>query len=192
VRWLEGAHLPALRHLAVAEYEGSMGEHHIVTALSAPRWSTLQSLEMSFDRAGVDLAALSAALAPALHRLAVRSWPFGDEGCAEEWPQLRIPQLGYCGVLDEQLGPVRLPRLELLTVLHRSGEPAAVLQGFAALRPSTPALSVVELIYCCCGQMTCPVVGCTHPEAVELLAELRAAWPGLELRRFDEEDWTQV
>jgi hypothetical protein len=138
------------------------------------------------------MAALSAALAPTLRRLAVRSWPFGTEGCAEEWPQLRSLEIWDYDVssLDEQLGPVRLPRLERLAACD--DEAVAILRGVAAHRAALPTLRVVELYWCCCDNYGCPVVGCTHPEAVELLAELRAAWPGLELRLFEEEDWTQA
>jgi hypothetical protein len=187
VRWLEGAHLPALRHLGVHDFSQSIHDHPRVAALAAPRWSALESLELQISTSGGGMAALSAALAPTLRRLVVKwSWPFGTEGCAEEWPQLRSLEIGNADLLAKQLGPVRLPRLERLAVAVGS------LRGFAALRPSIPALRVVELELCCCNTTRCQVAGCTHPETVELLAELRAAWPGLELRRFEEEDWTQA
>ena len=66
------------------------------------------------------------------------------------------------------------------------------MSGFAARHPALPALGVVELSWCCCGNSDCPVVGCTHAKSVELLAELRAAWPGLDLRRFEKDEWTQA
>ena len=98
------------------------------------------------------------------------------------------------GKLAEQLGPVRLPRLERLAV-HPILRGGASLRGFAALPPSIPALRVVEL-HCCCGggNYRCPVISCTSPKTVELLAELWAAWPGLELPRgrWDPDDWTQA
>jgi hypothetical protein len=136
------------------------------------------------------MAALSAALAPALRRLVVPRWPFGEEGCAEEWPQLRSLTLEASGALAEQLGPVRLPRLERLAVLEHSV--AVLLEGFAALRPSIPFLRALELRRCVCVTNGCPIVGCTDRETVELLAELRAAWPGLEVRRWQPEDWTSA
>ena len=91
-------------------------------------------------------------------------------------------------MLAEKLGPVRLPRLERLAVWERHN-----LGGFAARRAALPALRVVELYSCCCGNYDCEVVGCTYPRTVALLAELRAAWPGLELRRWSQpEDWAQA
>jgi hypothetical protein len=110
----------------------------------------------------------------------------------EEWPQLRSLGVHDCGTLAEQLGPVRLPRLERLVVYQFEWARVryAFLQGFAALRPAIPALRAVELQSCFCGNYGCKVFGCAHPAA--LLAKLRAAWPGLELRRFEEEDWTQA
>jgi hypothetical protein len=95
VRLLEGAHLPALRHLAVHDYSDSRPEHPCVAALAAPRWSFLEALELRVFTSGGGMAALSAALAPTLRRLAVEEWPFGTEGCAEEWPQLRSLEVGY-------------------------------------------------------------------------------------------------
>jgi hypothetical protein len=194
VRLLEGAHLPALRYLEVNDLSDSRPEHPCVAALSAPRWSALEALELYYyisDSSG--MAALSAALAPTLRRLVVvYRWPFGTEGCAEEWPQLRSLEIGYPVRLAEDLGPVRLPRLERLTVYGDGSAAADFLEGFAALRPSIPALRVVELQWCFCGDEECQVVGCTHPQTVALLAELRAAWPGLEVRRFEEDDWTQA
>jgi hypothetical protein len=191
VRLLEGAHLPALRHLAVIDYSGRTGDPPCVAALCAPRWSALEALELFAHPRGSSSAALSATLAPTLRRLAVNEWPFGTEGCAEEWPQLRSLRVEYCGTLAQDLGTVRLPRLERLAV--RGDDSAAVfLDEFAALRPNLPALRVVELCPCVCGDYDCPVVGCTDPKTVALLAELRAAWPGLEVRRFEEDDWTQA
>jgi hypothetical protein len=186
VRWLEGAHLPALRHLAVADYSNSGPDHPCVAALAAPRWSSLEALELHFDVSGSSSAALSAALAPTLRRLVVRSWPFGTEGCAEEWPQLRSLELEASGTPAEQLGPVRLPRLERLAVFEEDSV-SAFLEGFAALRRNLPALRALELRPCVCDNNDCPIVGCTDPRTVALLAELRAAWPGLELRRWREE-----
>jgi hypothetical protein len=192
VRWLEGAHLPALRHLWVADYRASTVEHPCVAALTAPRWSALEALDLRVDTSGGGMAALSVALAPTLRRLVVgRSWPFDEQGCAEEWLQLRSLEVKASGTLVEQLGPVRLPRLERLAA--RLVCTPAFLDGFAARRPSIPALRVVELQWCWCdNKYGCPVVGCVHPRTVALLAELRAAWPGLELRRLEEEDWTQA
>ena len=191
VRWLEGAHLPALRHLGVIDYSASTGEQPCVAALAAPRWSALEALELFVRTRGDGMAALSTALAPTLRRLSMNWWPFGTEGCAEEWHQLRSLELAASDTLAERLGSVRLPRLERLAV--RGGDSAAVfLDGFASLRASIPALQVVELDLCFSGNYGCPVVGCTDPETVELLAELRAAWPGLEVRRFEEDDWTQA
>ena len=186
VRWLEGAHLPALRHLEVRD-SYFRPEQSCAAALAAPRWSALESLELggySSDSGG--MAVLSAALAPTLRRLVVSLWPFGTEGCAEEWPQLRSLE---ANALPEHLGPVRLPRLERLAV--RGGDS---LRGLAARRAALPALRVVELQRCCycCGSGYCPVVGCTRKETVELLEELQAAWPGLELRRQRPNDWTQA
>jgi hypothetical protein len=83
---------------------------------------------------------------------------------------------------------VRLPRLERLAVVRRGS-----LCGLAALRAALPALRVVELKRQCCGNYGCPVIGCTHrPDTVELRAELRAAWPGLELRGWEDGGWTQA
>jgi hypothetical protein len=87
---------------------------------------------------------------------------------------------------------VRLQRLERLAV--HGGDS---LCGFAARRAAVPELRVMELQRCCCGNSDCPVVdckvvGCILPQTVELLEELRAAWPGLELRRWREDDWAQV
>jgi hypothetical protein len=67
------------------------------------------------------------------------------------------------------------------------------MHGFAARRAAVPALRVVELRACVCGNDHCTWrrVDFNDPWTVELLAELRAAWPGLEVRRL-EEDWTQV
>ena len=186
VRWLEGAHLPALRHLGVIDYSGPRPDHPCVAALAAPRWSALESLELRVFTSGDGMAALSAALAPTLRRLAVEWWAFGEEGCAEEWPQLRSLTLEANGTLAEQLGPVRLPRLERLVAGVDS------LRGFAALSPSIPFLRALELRRCVCVTNGCPIVGCSHPETVALLAELRAAWPGLEVRRWQPEDWTQA
>jgi hypothetical protein len=189
VRWLEGAHLPALRHLEVGDHS-AFAPDHSVAALAAPRWSSVEALELHSDVSGGGLAALSAALAPTLRRLAVPRWPFDEEGCAEEWPQLRSLQVDW-GTLAKEMGPVRLPRLERLAA--RGGDSAAVfLDGFAALRPSIPALRALELGRCVCGDYDCSVADCTHPRTVALLAELRAAWPGLELRRFEADDWTQA
>jgi hypothetical protein len=189
VRWLEGAHLPALRHLGVRDNSGSRPEHTCAAALAAPRWSALEALELysnTSDSGG--MAALSAALAPTLRRLAVDRWPFGTEGCAEEWPQLRSLEVRTSDTLAENLGPVRLPRLERLAVGVGDS-----LRGLPARRAALPALRVVELHRCCCGHFGCPVVGCTRKKTVKLLAELRAAWPGLELRRQEEaSDWTRV
>jgi hypothetical protein len=187
VRLLECAHLPALRHLAVNDYSGSRPEHSCAAALSEPRWCALEALGLSVCRSGGGMAAMSAALAPTLRRLKVYKWPFGTEGCAEEWPQLRSLEVGYERKLDEQLGPVRLPRLERLAVW--AGDH---LRRLPARRAALPALRVVELRRCCCGNDGCPVVGCTEPQTVELLAELRVAWPRLELRRWRPEDWTQA
>jgi hypothetical protein len=195
VRWLEGAHLPALRRLGVYDYNGFRPEHPCVAALCAPRWSALEALELYVDTSGGGMAALSAALAPTLRRLAVPRWPFGEEGCAEEWPQLRSLEFSADDefTLAEQLGPVRLPRLERMAAGVGGEDSVYVfLEGFAALRSSIPALRVMELQFCLCDDDVCPIVGCTHPETVELLAELRAAWPGLELRRWRRDDWTQA
>jgi hypothetical protein len=188
VRLLEGAHLPALRHLAVDGYSGSRAEHSCVAALAAPRWSALEALELVVY-ASVGMAALSAALAPTLCRLVVGRWRFGTEGCAEEWPQLRsLKMIGNLNSTTQQLGRVRLPRLERLAVWAGNS-----LRGFPARRAALPALRVVELERCCCGNNDCPVVRCTYPRTVGLLAELRAAWPGLELRRWPpEDDWAQA
>jgi hypothetical protein len=185
VLWLEGAHLPALRHLAVHDYRGFRPDHPCVAALTAPRWSALEALDLRVRTSGGGMAALSAALAPTLRRLMVDRWPFVEEGRAEEWPQLRSLQVDW-GTLAKEMGPVRLPRLEWLAVREYDSI-SAFLEGFAALRPSIPALRVVELQWCLCDDDDCPVVGCTHPETAALLAELRAAWPGLELRRWREE-----
>jgi hypothetical protein len=189
VRWLEGAHLPALRHLRVLDYSGPRPDHPCVAALCAPRWSALEALELYVCHSDSAMAALSTALAPTLRRLVVPRWPFGTEGCAEEWPQLRSLEIhtGWRYILAEHLGPVRLPRLERLAA--RGG---GSLCGFAACGATLPALSVAELQRCCCGKYVCSVVGCSHPRTAELLAELRAAWPGLELRRFETDDWTQA
>jgi hypothetical protein len=188
VRWLEGAHLPALRHLAVEEYGASRPERPCVAALAAPRWSVLEALELFLDSGSGGMAALSATLAPTLRRLVVDEWSFGTEGCAEEWPQLRSLEVAYAeGILAEELGPVRLPRLERLGVYNGGS-----LRGFAARRAALPALRVVELELCFCGETHCKVTGCTAFETVALLAELRAAWPGLELRRWQPDDWTQA
>ena len=135
------------------------------------------------------MAALSAALAPTLRRLAVGPWPFGTEGCAEEWPQLC--SLEDWGALAHDLGPVHLPRLERMAVF-REGYAPAFPEGFDALGPSIPALRALELGRCVCGDGDCEIVGCAAPETVEVLAELRAAWPGLELRRFEKHDRTQA
>jgi hypothetical protein len=70
---------------------------------------------------------------------------------------------------------VRLPRLERLVVCWDGF--AAVdffLEGFAALCPSVPAFRVMAM-------RTAKMLAA--PQTVELLAELRAAWPGLELQR---------
>jgi hypothetical protein len=192
VRLLEGAHLPALRHLTVNEYNGPRPEHPCVAALAAPRWSALEALELYVRPDSSGMEALSAALAPTLRHLAVLyEWHFGTEGCAEEWPQLRSLEVGLWGggsLLAEKLGPVRLPRLERLAVWERHN-----LGGLPARRAALPALRVVQLRRCCCHNRDCPVVGCTNPRIVALLAELRAAWPGLEPRRCQpEEDWTQA
>jgi hypothetical protein len=80
---------------------------------------------------------------------------------------------------------VRLPRLERL-VVRADDCTVAFLEGCAALRPSIPALRVVELQRCICDDDECEVVGCACTE--ELVEELRAAWPGLEVRRLEEED----
>jgi hypothetical protein len=188
MRLLEGAHLPALRHLEVNDYSGSRPEHSCASALAAPRWSALEALRLyDYTSESGGMAALSAALAPILRRLFVfTKWPFGTEGCAEEWPQLRSLEIGDAMTFAEELGPVRLPRLERLAVFGGND-----LRGLPARRAALPALRVVELQRCCCGSY-CPVAGCNHPEAVELLAELRAAWPGLEVRRWRPEDWTQA
>jgi hypothetical protein len=204
VRWLEGAHLPALRRLGVEDFDEYWTDNPCLKPLAAPRWPALETLELKVSAwANRGMAALSAALAPTLRRLVVKEWPFGGEGCAEEWPQLRSlgvddssMEIHESGILVYQLGPVRLPRLERLAVGEDSswanGIWSAFLKGFADLRPSIPALRVVELRWCVCGNDGCPVVGCTRPTTVALLAELRAAWPGLELRRFEEEDWTRA
>jgi hypothetical protein len=205
VRWLEGAHLPALRHLGMTDCSVLTADHPFVAALAAPRWSALESLELCFNPSG-GMAALSAALAPTLRRLVVPRWPFGTEGCAEEWPHLRNLEFwaDKSSPLVEQLGPVRLPRLERLAVsggfqevtedysVSQEDSVSALLEGFAALRPSIPALRALELGRCLCGDYDCPVVGCTHPNTVALLAELRAAWPRLEVRRLEADDWTQA
>jgi hypothetical protein len=191
VRWLEGAHLPALRHLGVIDYSGIISDPSCVAALAAPRWSALEALELNVATSGGGMAALSAALAPTLRRLVVDEWPFGTQGCAEEWPQLSSLEVRSGGALAEQLGPVRLPRLERLAA-GGAGSTAALLEGVAARRPSIPALRVVELSWCFCYDDDCPLAGCSHPRTVELLAELRAAWPGLEMRRLEEDDWTQA
>jgi hypothetical protein len=138
VRWLERAHLPALRHLAVLDYSTFRPDHYCSVALSAPRWSALEALDLFGDPSSSgDMAALSAALAPTLRRLVVvRSWPlFCTKGCAEEWPQLRSLDIFAHGdsSLAEQLGPVRLPRLERVAVCE--GE---ALRGFAARRAALP------------------------------------------------------
>jgi hypothetical protein len=187
VRWLEGAHLPALRHLRVADYNASRPEHSCAAALAAPRWSALEALELCEHPPRGDVAALSAALAPTLRRLVVDRWPFGTEGCAEEWPQLRSLKMIGGPILAEELDPVRLPRLERLAAYWGDS-----LRGLPARRAALPELRVVELRWCCCDTNDCPVVGCIHPQIVELLAELRAAWPGLELRRQEDDDWTRV
>jgi hypothetical protein len=124
----------------------------------------------------------------------------------EEWPQLRsleVEEEVNWGELAHDLGPVRLPRLERLAVNYDSVTCSATfevesapgfLEDFTALRPSIPALRVVELRWCVCQHEACEVVGCDDPETVELLAELRAAWPGLELRRWRRrrDEWTQA
>jgi hypothetical protein len=204
VRWLGGAHLPALRHLGVIDGSGFRPEHSCVAALAAPRWFALEALQLCVRTSGSGTAALSTALAPTLRRLMVFEWPFGTEGCAEEWPQLRSLEVGdFMGSIAEELGPVRLPRPERMAVLQaleifiESPAPSPMmglgsLEGFAALRPSIPALRALELDWCFCAGGRCPVVGCTHPKTVELLAELRAAWPGLELQPRRPGDWTQA
>jgi hypothetical protein len=143
MRWLEGAHLPGVRRLRVIDYS-EFTPDHTIAALSAPRWSALETLELVvYDDSG-GLAALSAALAPTLRRLVV---------CAEEWPQLRILEVVDWGALALDLGPVRLERL----VVDEDESAPAFLEGFAAL-----------------------------------LAELRAAWPALEVRLWQDDDWTQA
>jgi hypothetical protein len=188
VRWLEGAHLPALRHLGVIDLSLFRPDHS-VAALAAPRWSALESLELQIFTSGGGMAALSTALAPTLRRLVVDRWPFGAEGCAEEWPQLRSLEIMfvYGGKLAEHLGPVRLPRLERLAVCRGD-----CLRGSTARRAALPALRMVELRRCFCDVTHCKMTDCAHLQTVALLAELRAAWPGLELRRFQEDDWTQA
>jgi hypothetical protein len=191
VRWLEGAHLPALRHLGVTDYSASRPDHPCVAALTVPRWSALEALDLhGYISDSGDAAALSATLAPTLRRLAVWSWPFCTEGCADQWPQLRSLEVGKCSALAAQLGRVRLPRLERLAITDgQIHEPDLV---FAALRPSLPALRALELTWCFCDESRCPMAGCTHPKTVALLEELRTAWPGLEVRLFEEkEDWAQ-
>jgi hypothetical protein len=187
VRLLEGAHLPALRHLEVLDLHVSRPDHPCITALVAPNWSALEALELRLYTPGGGTAALSAALAPTLRRLAVyETWPFGREGCAE-WPQLRSLEVGSSGTLAARLRPdVRLPRLERLAASSSS------LRGFGARRAALPALRVVRLELCFCGDYGCPVDGCAHPRTVERLTELRAAWPGLERRRRRPDDWTQA
>ena len=134
------------------------------------------------------MAALSAALAPTLRSLEVYEWTFGTEGCAEEWPQLRSLEIWTRGALAQDLGPVRLPRLERLAVYE-----GVSLRGLLARRAALPALRVVELRQCwCCSSHFGPVFGCANPETMALLAELRAAWPELELRRRRPDDWTQA
>jgi hypothetical protein len=188
VRWLEGTHLPALRHLEVDDYSDRRPVKDCVAAITALRWSALEALALGgFASESGGMPALSAVLAPTLRRLTVGTWSFGTEGCAEEWPQLRSLEVVYGRMLAEQLGPVRLPRLERLAV--RRGDS---LRGFAARRAALPALCVVERKRCFCGNNDCVVVGGNHSKTVELLAELRAAWPGLEVRRFKEDDWTQA
>jgi hypothetical protein len=189
VRLLEGAHLPTLRHLRVDDYS-SFRDHPCVAALTAPRWSALEGLELFVSGTrGDGMAALSTALAPTLRRLSMNWWPFGAEGCAEEWPQLRSLELQTSDELTTSLGPVRLPRLERLALVGRNS-----LRGFAARRAALPALRVMELGQCFCDKDGCPVAGCSEPESALLLAELQAAWPGLELRqrRRRPEDWTQA
>jgi hypothetical protein len=92
------------------------------------------------------MAALSAALAPTLRRLAVGPWPFGTEGCAEEWPQLC--SLEDWGALAHDLGPVHLPRLEQMAVF-REGYAPAFPEGFDALgfhpRPASAGAGTVRL-----------------------------------------------
>jgi hypothetical protein len=188
LRLLEGAHLPALRHLGVLDYSGSRPEHSCAAALAAPRWSALEALNLFVYSSEGVMAALSAALAPTLRRLGVYQWRFGTEGCAEEWPQLSSLEMIGGPILAEQLGPVRMPRLERLAV--GGGDS---LRGLPARRAALPALRVVELHRCGCSNDGCPVVGCTHPRTVELLAELRAAWPGLEVRGWTGwVHWTQA
>jgi hypothetical protein len=164
VRWLEGAHLPALRHLEVIDHSASTS---CAAALAAPRWSALEALGLYCRTSGGDAAALSAALAPTLRRLAVgEGWPFDEKGCAEEWQQLRSLEVSACSYwsvsLAELLGPVRLPRLERLAV-----DAGKCLRGFAARRAALPALRVVELADCFCGDFECPVVGCTRKKDCE-------------------------
>jgi hypothetical protein len=77
VRWLEGAHLPALRRLGVRDNSSPKAEQSCAAALTAPRWSTLEALELNIFIPRGDLAALSAALGPTLRRLVVKEWPFG-------------------------------------------------------------------------------------------------------------------
>ena len=134
------------------------------------------------------MAALSAALAPTLRRLLAWSWPFGAEGCVEEWPELRSLHFIHGGTLADDKGPVRQPRQERLAA------PADSLRGFAARRAALPALRVVELTSCLCAERFdgCPVVGCTHPASVALQAELRAAWPGLELQLWRPDDCNRL
>jgi hypothetical protein len=138
VRWLEGAHLPVLRHLKVTDYGAFRPEHPCIAALAAPRWSALEALELSVSTSGDGMAALSAALAPTLRRLAITEWPFGTEGCAEEWPQLRslhvwarVRPQNWDTPLAQHLGPVRINQ-SLQFVDAAPGAAGGVLGSFSA------------------------------------------------------------
>lgn len=118
-----------------------------------------------------------------------------DPRCPAEWPQLRslevtsfhAPHDGDAS-LAGQLAGVRLPRLERLVVYGCFGE--ACLEGLGACRPALPALRVVELEKCLCG-LECDERGCQYGLAAQGVAELRAAWPALQVRRWKPKNWAR-
>jgi hypothetical protein len=182
VRWVAGARLPALRRLALSCTDtGDMGAS--LSALTARRWAALESLQLwGRLHPGSVAPAVSAALAPTLRSFTGLDWPFGGPRHAAEWPQLRSLSLEHGDPLAEQLGGVRLPRLEVASCGGAAG-----LRGLGARRAALPALRAVEIQWggCMCDDYyRCRIDDCAHPDSVALREELRRAWPALEVRAW--------
>lgn len=184
---LAAAHLLTLRNL-LHQFRGKW-----MDALAAPRWASLETLEIRvqlrcWEQESGAAAALSLALAPTLRRLALTGvWTSSIKHAqgATEWPERRSLEVNIeAPELADQLAGLALPLLERLAVGWLEGMGGSEWWlGFGACRANIPSLRVLEIKTCLCGKLRCnDVAACDDPETEQALEELHEAWPGLDVQ----------